>query len=185
MEKIPSEEIRFKTNVLDLIALVHDLATICWNAGKRDVNPALIPFAENYLESYDPVGLIEIYIEHSHKHWQEIKDHNEVFFLENAHTIFNQLPINSNHIDAFKVFFTAKDSQGEDIIIQEDRDAIWEIFESLVKICLKFIHKKRKVELRSTDKGLRPVYTIKYFPQIPIMKLAKVWNVDLPIPGKQ
>jgi hypothetical protein len=150
MEQTPPEEERFITNVLDLTALVHELATICWDAGRKDINPQLVLFAENYLEGYDPVKLIDVFIEHSHPHWEKIREHDEKFFIENAHVIFKQLPVDSSNINAFKVFFTAVDNKGNNIISDTDRDAIWTIFESLVKICLKYIHKVRGVKLVST-----------------------------------
>jgi hypothetical protein len=37
MEQNPPEEERFMTNVLDLTYLVHDLATICWDANKLNL----------------------------------------------------------------------------------------------------------------------------------------------------
>ena len=37
----PSEEERFLANVLDLSDLVHELTTICWDEGIKDINPIL------------------------------------------------------------------------------------------------------------------------------------------------
>ena len=179
----PSEEKRFTTNLLDLAALIHELATICWDAGRKEINPQLVSFAENYLKGYDPVVLIETFINHSHPHWDQIRERNDIFFIENAHVIFKELPVNSENINAFKLFFTAKDKNGEFIIIEEDRDAIWNIFDSLVKICIKYIHRVKGVKLVSTDQGLRPAYSNKRFNQIKIREQAKLWNVKLPVPG--
>lgn len=184
MEQNPPEEERFITNVLDLTALVHELATICWDAGRKDINPQLVLFAENYLEGYDPQNLIDIFIRHSYTHWQQIKDHDEIFFIKNAHVIFQHLPVDTSNINAFKVFFTAKDNQGNDLIDENDRSAIWTIFESLVKICIKYIHRVRGVKLVSTKEGLRPAYVQKKYPKIKVRELAKIWNIDLPMPGK-
>ena len=184
MESSPSEEERFITNVLDLTDLVHELATICWDAGRKDINPNLILMAEGYLENYDPVNLIEIFIKHSHPHWEKIRVRDEIFFVENAHVIFQHLPVDSSNINAFKVFFTAKDKNGEYIIDQADRDAIWNNFDSLVKICIKYIHKVRGVKLVQTETGVRPAYKEKRFPQIKVREHAKRWDIDLPIPGQ-
>ncbi|GAG34663.1 unnamed protein product, partial [marine sediment metagenome] len=95
------------------------------------------------------------------------------------------LPIDTSSINAFKIFFTAKDDQGYDIIKEDDRLAIWNIFESLVKICIKYIHRVRGVKLVSTPKGLRPAYIKKAYPKIKVRELAKIWNIDLPMPGSQ
>ncbi len=184
MEQNPPEEERFLTNVLDLTALVHELATTCWNSGTKDINPQLVFIAEKYLENYDKISLIETFIKHSHPHWDEIKNRNEEFFIEHAHILFKHLPIDSNNINAFKVFFTAIDENGENIIIEEDRDAIWDIFDSLVKICIKYVHKVRGVKLVDTGKGLRPAYIKNKFPDIKVRKQAKIWGIKLQIPGE-
>ncbi len=185
MEQNPPEEERFITNVLDLTALVHELATICWDAGRKEVNPQLVAFAETYLESYNSVDLIETFIRHSNKHWEKIRTHDEQFYIENAHTIFQHLPIKTDNVNAFKLFFTAKDDNGEDIIIEDDRNAIWDIFESLVKISIKYIHRIRGVKLVSTKEGLRPAYIGKQFREIKVRELAKLWRIELPVPGQQ
>ncbi len=183
MEQNPPEEDRFMTNVLDLTDLVHELATICWDAGRKDINPRLVMIAVNFLENYDPVTLIEIFIKHSWEHWTKIRERNEDFFIHNADVIFQHLPVNTNNINALKVFFTAEDSNGNFIIITEDRDAIWSMFDSLVKICIKYVHKVRCVKLVKTKNGIRPAYTNKKFLQIKVREQAKLWEINLPIPG--
>jgi len=172
------------TNVLDLTYLVHELSTICWDIGRKDINPRLVMMAESYLESYDSVKLIEIFIKHSYLHWNKINDREEIFFVENAQDVFQYLPIDVNNINAFKVLFTAVDDEGEHIIIQEDRNAIWDIFGSLVKICIKYVHKVRGVKLVKTPNGIRPAYKTKKFPYIKVREQAKLWGIELPIPGK-
>lgn len=184
MEQNPPEEERFMTVVLDLTDLVHELATICWDAGRKDINPRLVMIAENFLEGYDPVKLIEIFIRHSYTHWTKVLERDEDFFINNAHVIFQHLPVDTNNINAFKVFFTAKNDKGEYIIVQDDRNAIWDMFDSIVKICIKYVHKVRCVKLVKTKKGIRPAYTNKKFPDIKVREQARMWEIDLPIPGK-
>lgn len=183
MSGVPEEE-RFLTNVLDLTDLVHELATICWEKGIKDINPQLVLFAEKYLESYDQIELIEVFIEHSYMHWSKIKDREEEFFIKNAHDIFRYLPVDTKNINAFKVFFTAVDKDGNHIIEQEDRDAIWNIFDSLVKICIKYVHRIRGVKLVKTPQGLRPAYKNKRFPKVKVREQARIWDIDLEIPGQ-
>lgn len=184
MEQNPPEEERFMTNVLDLTDLVHELATICWDAGRKDVDPRLVAIAENFLESYNPNELIDSFITHSYMHWDKIKHREEKFFIENAHVIFQHLPVDTNNINAFKIFFEAKNDKGIHIIVKEDRDAIWNIFDSLVKICIKYIHKVRGVKLVSTKQGLRPAYKTNKFKEVKVKEQAKLWGIELPIPGQ-
>lgn len=184
MEQNPPEEKRFIANVLDLVALGHELISDCWDKGIKDINPQWIAIAENYLEGYNPVELIETFIKHSYPYWDQIKNHEEQFFIDNAHVIFGNLPIDTSNINAFKLIFTATDSNGNDVVIQEDRDAIWTITESLVKICIKYIHRVRGVKLVQTKDGLRPAYINKNFPKIKVREQANLWNIDLPVPSQ-
>ena len=184
MSQNPPEEERFKTNVLDLTELIRELAATCWDAGVKDVNPSLVKIAGGFLSGYDGNDLVDVFIKYSHMHWHKIKDRKENFFMENANDIFKQLPIDTNNINAFKMFFTAKNQNGSFIIIPEDREAIWEIFDSLVKICIKYIHRVRGITYVPTDDGLVPKYKKKLYPYVDISKLAKEWNVKLEYPGQ-
>ena len=184
MEKEPPEEERFLQNILDLTDLVYELSAMCWDAGCNDINPKLVLLARGYLSGYDPVDLIETYIRYSNEYWGEIKSREENFFINHANEIFMHLPIKTDNINAFKIFFTTVDKNSEYVIIQDDRDAIWDIFESLVKICIKYVHRVRGVKLVDTGKGLRPGYINKKFPEIEVRKLAKIWGIKLPVPGK-
>ena len=113
MEEEPPEEERFLQNILDLTDLVHELSTICWEEGCDEVNPTLVTIARGYLSGYNPTDLIETFIRYSHMYWDEIKERNENFFIEHANVIFKHLPIKTDNINAFKVFFTTTDKNGE------------------------------------------------------------------------
>lgn len=176
---LPEEE-RFRANILDLGALVHELTTNCWNAGRKEVSPKLVAMGEDYLKKFDSKKIIEEFIKHSHEHWEQIRLRQEIFFIENAHVVFKQLPIESENINAFKLFFTAKHDDGKDIVVIDDRKAIWEIFESLVKISIKYVHKVRGVKIVQTESGPRQAYLDKNkFKYIDVKKLAEIWKIDL------
>ena len=180
MEQEPPEEERFLRNILDLTDLVHELSTIFWEAGCNDINPTLVAIARGYLAGYNSEDLINTFVRYSHMYWDEIKDRSEDFFIDHANEIFMHLPIKTDNINAFKILFTTVDENDEYLIIQEDRDAIWDIFDSLVKICIKYVHRIRGVALKSTDKGIRPVYKKNIYPEIKVRKLARIWEIKLP-----
>lgn len=180
----PPEEERFSINSNDLSNLVHELTTKCWNEGYKEVNPMLIALAQTYLNSLGKIVLIETFITHSHSFWDEIRERNENFFIKHSGEIFGKLPVDKGNIDAFKMLFTTKDKRGNDLIEQDDRDAVWEIFGSLVKICLKYIHRVRDcyLEENSETGKMRPRYRNNKFPEIKVREHAKKWNVELYIP---
>ncbi len=179
---VPEEE-RFMTNIKDLIDLMHELITMCWDAGIKDVNPMMVSLAGNFVTSYNNVELIETFIEHTYLEcWEKIRLKDEEFFIKHTDKIFGQLPVGKQHIDAFKLLFTSKDSDGEYIIVQEDRDAIFDIFGSLVKICIKYVHRVRDCHLVEKDGRMVPRYRYEKFPKIKVREHAKNWKIDLPIP---
>ena len=182
MSRPPSEEERFLANVLDLSDLVHELTTICWDEGVKDVNPILVLGARAYLSGYNKIDLLETFITYSNEYWEEIKSRNENFFIEHAKEIFKHLPVKQSNISAFKLLFTAKNKDGEYIVESEDRDAIWDMFDSLVKICIKYIHRKRKVQLVETEEGQKPIYSSNYLPDIKVRELAREWGITLELP---
>lgn len=184
MSAFPSEPERFATNVEDLCLLMHTLTTNCWDAGFRDINPALILLAKGYLSRLNKVDLIETFIENSHMYWNEIHDKNENFFIEHTNEVFGKLPVDSGTINVFRTFFTAKDKKGEYIVSEEDRGYIWDTFYSLVKICLKYIHRIRECVLvlnKETNK-MRPSYKNNRWPNIRVREYAKLYCVELQLP---
>lgn len=180
-----NEEERFSANIKSLTDLVHELTSMCWDAGNKQINPTLIMLAGAYLSSFNKVELIEIFIENTHEIcWEKIRNRNENFFIEHSEQIFGKLPISQGNIDAFKILFTAKDQKGESIISDEDKDAIWDHFGTLVKICIKYVHRVRECYLfedKEKNKFL-PKYRHNRFPQIKVREHAKKWDIELFIP---
>ncbi len=179
----PSEEERFSANVKGLTDLVHELTSMCWDAGNKQINPTLIVLAGAYLSSFNKIELTETFIEHTHEIcWEEIRNRNEIFFIEHSEQIFGKLPVGQGNIDAFKILFTAKDSNGESIISDDDKDAIWDHFGTLVKICIKYVHKVRDCYLFEKDNKFVPRYRYNRFPSIKVRDHAKKWDIELFIP---
>lgn len=180
----PPEEVRFSTNVNDLSNLVHQLTEICWQNDHKEINPILITLAQAYLNSLDKIALIETFINHSHTYWEEIRLKNENFFINHSGEIFGKLPVEQGNIDAFKMLFTSKDKKGNPVIEEEDREAIWVSFGSLVKICIKYVHRVRECYLEedSATRKMRPRYRYNKFPEIKVREHAKQWDIVLDIP---
>ena len=180
----PSEEVRFKANVMSLTDLVHFLITDCYDNGIKDISPMMITLASSYLSGYDNTSLIETFIKHSHMYWDEIKNHNEDFFIRHSSNIFAQLPVGQGNIDAFKTLFTAK-KNGVSIISDDDKAGLWEHFHSLGKICIKYVHRVREcyLEENKETKKMQPRYRFNRYPEIKVREHAKKWDVKIEIPA--
>lgn len=180
--KVPPEEDRFYQNTMALSDYMRELAEICWEAGCKKVNPQMIGIAKVYLSGLNKIELIDTYIKHANSFWEQIRNREEVFFLENAHAIFQKLPVKSDNINAFKVFMTAKDSNGDPIIEEEDKDVIWDYFSAMTKIAIKYIHRQRRPKRIQKPEGYKVVYTNKFFPEIDVRSLSRKWNIELTLP---
>ena len=179
MSNQPSEEERFSKNIVDLTSLLHELIGDCHKLGKTKIEPALILIAGGIIEAYNKVNIIENFIFYSYEFWDQISKKEESFFTENCAKVFRDLP--KDHVGAFKDLFEATDNQGNPIIIQDDKNAIWDYFDSLIKICIKYVHRIRGPKLKNFDdgKGARPVYTVDKFRDIKLTHYANVWKVNL------
>lgn len=178
MTSIPTSE-RFQKNVLDLLDIVMELNQIVYDNGYRYVEPALMEMAGPILKEIPHTHLIETFIDSTYNseikstYWDQIRLKSEVFFLENSDKIFSGLPL--GNIKAFKALFTAKDSEGELIISEEDRDCLWSYFSSLVKICINYIHEGREPRLKDGN----PRYGKNFYPDVELEQQAKLWKVEL------
>lgn len=137
---IPPEEVRFATNCNKLIEIAGSTTTTLYNAGKTNVQPMLVELVRCILQNYNQVSLIEGFIRHSHIHWDNIRMSEEVFFIENASSIFGHLP--ADKVNLFRDMFTAVDEQNKPIVDVETREAIWKLMHAMVKISIKYCAKK-------------------------------------------
>lgn len=197
MQTAPPEEERFQANVLRATGLVKELISNCYDKGYKQINPMMIGLASAYLSGLDKNYLIDTFINHTKQVvkktdtaeseyepecWRMIRTRNEKFFVEHSDKIFGQLPVEKGNIDAFKILFTSKNEKGEYIVEQPDRDAVFDIFVSMVKICLKYIHRRREPFLAEIDGKMKPQYKYNFCPEVKVMQISKLWKVELPMP---
>ena len=178
MSIIPSHEQRFYENIIDLNELIYELICICYENGYKEIHPSLVKLVGNVLERFDKTKIIDNFINYSNEYWDKIMIHDRSFFIDNARNIFQDLPIDK--VDAFKILFTAKDKHNNSLITKEDENSIWDFFD---RICIKYIHDKREPKNKLTENGLKPIYTVKFFPDIKLQKYSKHWNVSLQWPN--
>ncbi len=170
----PPEEERFRQNISDFTLLVRDLLDDCHRKGKTTINPNVITVASAFIESYDSVILLTNFIHYSYPYWDEISKREEVFFRENCVKVFAGIPI--DQVDAFSALFN---DVGEPVISDDDKEAMWDYFDSFVKICLKYIHRQRGPKIRDIGKGPQRVYSKNEFPDVHLQKYAQIWDVKL------
>lgn len=172
-------EDRFDKTLKELTELVKELIGDVYAAGHNIINPIAIDLGSAWLnQRYNKVQIIQGFVKYSHPHWDMIKDRNEIFFSEHASAIFGGLA--GNHVDTFKTLFTMKDRKGNFVIAQDDRNAIWDFFDSMVKISIRYVFKNRKPSIRIDNEGkAKAVYLATFFDEIPLERHAKRWDIKL------
>lgn len=180
MSAAPEEE-RFAKNTTIMAQAVHESVQKLYNAGYKTVDPTIVALAVTVISSFDKHYLIQGFIETSHeKCWDSIKKRDEVFFVNNASDIFKYLPMDK--VNLFKDLFLTKDSQGNSVISQSLKNQLWDLFNAMIKISIKYIHKNRCPYSYQTNDGVVNTYGASFFDEVDLNKHAGVWGVKLEFP---
>lgn len=179
----PSHQDRFFENLIDFGKLITELITICHEKKCDVIHPAILELGIKYVENMDRIKIIENFIEYSKDVWDKIINRDETFFSdkENGKKIFVDLP---NVVDHIYVLLVTKDSDGVSIITDDDKRAIWDYADSWLKICIKYIHDKRKPKLVPTDDGkYERKYSFRYQSDIKLFKYVEYYSIELDWPS--
>lgn len=180
MSVAPEEE-RFAKNTTIMAQAVHESVQKLYNGGYKTVDPGMVAFAVTVISAFDKHFLIQGFIENSHeKCWDSIKGRNEIFFIENASDIFKYLPMDK--VNLFKDLFLTKDPQGNSVISQSLKNQLWDLFDAMIKISIKYIHKHRSPYSYQTDTGIVNAYAASFFDEVDLNRHAGVWGVKLEFP---
>ena len=181
MSSVPEEE-RFSKNAIIVGQIVNDGISRLYNAGYKTVNPALIGVATAVIASFDKHYLIQGFIKNSHdKCWDEIKTRDEKFFANNASDIFRYLPMDK--VNLFKDLYETVDSSGKGVLSQSFKDQIWDLFDAMIKICIKYVHKGRKPYSYVNEHSLIVgAYGAEFFDEVDLNHHIQVWGVKLDFP---
>lgn len=175
----PPHHERFYENLIDFGRLVTELITLCHERGFNVVHPTVLRLGISYVANMDKIKLIENFIEYSKHVWEKIISRDETFFSdkENGKKLFVDLP---NVVEHIYVLLILKDKDGTSVITAEDKAAIWNYADSWLKICVKYIHDKRKPVLMSNGKGqYERKYQVRYQADIKLPRFTEHYGVEL------
>jgi hypothetical protein len=176
----PTAEERFKKTVIELSHLIHDLVKNVHDRGYEVVNPSLVGLVSGFLSSYDATKLIRNFILYSYPHWDQISLREMKFFDENAADIFRDLPM--KNVNSFKMLYSLNDKEGNPVVCEEDREAVWEFFDALIKISIQYIHSQRRPAMKTDTAGTRKmVYTYEFCKEVDLSRQAEKWKVNLTV----
>lgn len=152
---------RFTANTKVLLDLVQACLGTLKSKGFDCPDPAMVNIAKSYIDIQNPETIIEKFIQRTHEDcWTAIMEKNEEHFIENASKIFSGAE--DSNINMFKDIFKAKDSEGDSVISENIKNKAWKILNTLVKICVKYIHEKRGPYIEDGKK----FYSNKFMPEV-------------------
>lgn len=146
---LPTTVERFFMNVEGLFQLVSELVNSAYQAGHKIVSPYLVNFAGFVLFKLDKEFILKTFIEKSYEHWEQIRVRDEDFFVHSAGKVFAGLPLDS--VNAFKELFLVGTSKGDRFVSEDDRDALWDYFESLVRISIHYLQEHPEKNIWKID----------------------------------
>lgn len=170
MAALPPPEVRFCENINGVIETVSFGVQEAAKKGHNIINPTLLSLAGAAISQYDKRFIIETFINKSHEHWDKILGRNRTFFIENAGGIFGDLPL--GNVEAFTKLFTLQDRSGGPIAGVEFEDDLWALFQSLVKICINYIHENREMNTQGE-------YEYEFFEHVDLKHHASHWGMVL------
>ncbi len=177
MNNKPEEE-RFFDTTVQLSKAIHYNITNIYNLGYKTIDPNTILLLSKGIEFFDKHQLIMGFITNSHSMcWEKIKERDEKFFVENANDIFQYIP--SGEINLFKDLFTTTDVNGVNIIDQDVKNQIWRLFDQMIKVSIKYIHRHRAPYSQKGNDSIECFYDRSFFDDVDIVKHSKMWAVDL------
>jgi hypothetical protein len=134
---------RFRDNTVALARFCADLVVKAAAEGLTEIQPVYVRAGVLFLEqTAEPEAMIDAFITYSYPYWGEIHAKNESFFVENFGRLF---PLwEPSLIAQFQSLFGAKRPNGQPVVTTEQREYMWKIFHSLVKIALHHVSESRK-----------------------------------------
>lgn len=138
----PSEEFRFKSNVLGIAEDIKYNIELLHTKKVTSIEPTSIQMMIDLIKIINPKMVIDEFIVKSYQHWDKIKERDESFFLNHAGNIFPFLP--QEKMAPFLQLFHTNDNAGKCVISDELKDTIWNNLHGMIKICIRYIHKHRE-----------------------------------------
>lgn len=179
----PSNEERFKENLIDLMQYIHTICSHFYKLKKTEIQPFAIEMSIAFAKGYDNTKLIDNYVSICNKYWDNIKDREESFFRDNGKSIFGPLPFDEvdKYVDMFSKLFD-EEEDGVKILTPKHKNAVWAFHDSFVRIAIKHVHEQRCPKVKVVNGEKIPIYTKKYCEELKqedFLKHAQKWEVEL------
>jgi len=174
MSTVPPAQ-RFRDNCVSLATYCLTLVEQAASENMTTIDPVLLRAGIMYIENgCTPNELIEGFINYSYLYWSQLHAKDERFFLENVSKVFPKW--DPKIVDLFRRLFDTRRANGAPLITYDQKEHLWKIFQSLVKISLHHISENRQ-PYRTPDGNIawRDVYQYTQIENLPT--LIDAWGI--------
>ncbi len=166
----PPQE-RFKERVLQFCDFVKG---ILQNANDNGISTPASPFVldliKNFIRKEESDKIVTTFILRSHTTWERAKAREKDYFRTDGLKAFYGIP--EKNLEEFNQLFDTKKPDGTLLFDETIQEGVWELFESLIKAAICYVHYMRKPD-PTTKK-----YTQAFFPDISIKKQVEIWKLS-------
>lgn len=140
--------LRFRDNFLALASYCESVLALAHAEGATSLDPVYVRMALLVVREslQDPDAVLERFINQSYPYWEQVRAKDETFFAERLHEVF-QLT-DASTADQFRALLGARRADGSHVVSTEQREYIWKVLHSLVKIALHHVSEARGPSLR-------------------------------------
>lgn len=168
----------FQVNITDLINLCMNIVS---NIIKAGVQPPcsleILRLSHDYIKGRNPDQIVTNFIDKSFEAWKDFDKKEEKILFDNIHALFPGIP--QSQLTSVTQIFTIRNRQGELIITDADKKAIWDFVEGFIGLSIYYIHQNR--EPVSTGNG-KFKYTKVFYKHIKVSEYASKFKIDLAVP---
>jgi hypothetical protein len=167
---------RFRDNCAVLAKFCSSIITELRAEKLTELDPTKIQLGLLVIEQFSDADLlIETFINASSMYWNQIYHKDEQFFLQNVMKIFPDW--DPSLVNMFRELFVKTRPDGRPLITPDQKEYIWKVFQSLVKISLHYVSEQREAYMA-------PGGTIKWRDDTPFLqvtdlpKLVQQWGIQ-------
>lgn len=162
---------RFSATTTVMVDLIYYTVGSAQQKGFTAISPEFVKFVGLLISKYPHHDLIQGFIENSYGEcWDKIKVRDISFFEKNAADIFKYLP--SDKVNMFRDLFVGG------YVNKETETKLWDLFTSMVKISINYIHETRGPKLVDG----KNIYRASFFDEVDIGKYSTVFGMKLMFP---
>jgi hypothetical protein len=166
----PPEE-RFKDRVIQFCDFIKDILTEANNNGiQTPASPFAMDLIKNFVKKEESDKVVTTFILRSHNSWERAYNREKDYFRTDGLKAFYGIP--EKNLEEFNLLFDVKKTDGTLLFDETVQEGVWEMFQSLIKTAICFIHTSRKPD-PTTKK-----YTQNFFPEISIKKQVELWKIS-------